>query len=74
LRTVQLTEIQKTDFNPGLLEKEYEFDGGFTELRREAERLREPVRNGLMAKLLKDPDMEAEEIRACIEDLADESL
>jgi hypothetical protein len=54
------------------LEKEYEFDGGYADMRREAERLREPVREGLIAGLLENPDMDAEEIRDCIEDLADE--
>jgi excisionase family DNA binding protein len=56
------------------LEKEYEFDGGSAELRREAERLREPVREGLIAELLKAPNMEASQIREFIEELADEHL
>ena len=56
------------------LEQEYEFGGGYSELRREAERLREPVRTRLIARLLERPTMDAVEIRRYIERLTDEDF
>jgi bisphosphoglycerate-independent phosphoglycerate mutase (AlkP superfamily) len=55
-----------------LLEKEYEFDGGYAERRREAERLRPLIREGLIDELVENPNMSADEIRESIEDQIDE--
>ena len=53
------------------LEKEYEFDGGYREMRRDADRLRPVIREALIDELVKNPDMSAEEIRGSIEDQID---
>ena len=50
------------------LEEEYEFDGGYREMRREADRLRPLIRETLIDELLENPDLSAEEIRESIED------
>jgi hypothetical protein len=50
------------------LEQEYEFDGGYGEMRREADRLRPLIREALIDELLENPDMSADEIRESIED------
>jgi excisionase family DNA binding protein len=56
------------------LQQEYEFEGGYFEMRREAERLRPLVREALIEELLENPDMSSEEIRESIEDLVEEHL
>jgi hypothetical protein len=73
-RAAELTANRHIGHIEKYLKEEYEFDGGYPEIRREAERLRGPVRDGLVAKLLKNPNMEAAAIRSCIEDLADDYL
>jgi hypothetical protein len=50
------------------LEQEYDFDGGYGERRREADRLRPLIREALIEELLENPDMSADEIRESIED------
>jgi hypothetical protein len=54
------------------LKKEYDFDGGYSEMRREADRLRPLIRKALIDELLKNPDMSADEIRESIEDQIDD--
>jgi hypothetical protein len=56
------------------LEQEYEFDGGYSEMRREAERLRPRIREMLINELLENPDMSDDEIRESIEDQIDDRL
>ena len=73
-RSAEVKASQYLNHIEEYLREEFEFRGGYFEMRREAERLREPIREGLIAKLLEDPHMEAAEIRACIEDLAEEHL
>lgn len=45
------------------LEQEYDFDGGYGEMRREAERLRPLIREALIDELLENPAMGTDEIR-----------
>jgi hypothetical protein len=56
------------------LEQEYDFDGGYSEMRREAERLRPLIREELIDELLENPGMSDEEIRESIEDQIDDAL
>jgi excisionase family DNA binding protein len=56
------------------LEREYEFDGGYVERLREAERLRPLIRKGLIDELLEHPDMSYDEIQESIEDQVDERI
>jgi hypothetical protein len=49
------------------LEQEYEFDGGYAEMRREAQRLRPLIRQALIDALVKTPSMSDDEIRTNIE-------
>ncbi len=56
------------------LEQEYEFDGGYSEMRRESERLRPLIRKMLIQELLENPDMSDDEIRESIEDQIDDRL
>lgn len=56
------------------LEKEYEFDGGYAERHREADRLRPLIREGLIDELLEHPDMSYDEIQESIEDQVDERI
>src|ERR1035438_2761399 len=56
------------------LDEEYDFDGGYAEMRREADRLRPLIREALMDKLVKNPGMSADEIRESIEDQIDEGV
>jgi hypothetical protein len=56
------------------LEAEYDFDGGYAEMRREAERLRPVIREALIDKLVKNPGMSADEIRESIEDQIDDGV
>jgi excisionase family DNA binding protein len=50
------------------LKQEFDFDGGYGEMRREADRLRLLIRETLVDELLENPDMSADEIRESIED------
>jgi hypothetical protein len=54
------------------LEQEYEFDGGWWEMRREADRLRPLVREALIDELVENPEMSSEEIRDAVEDFIDD--
>jgi excisionase family DNA binding protein len=65
---------QQLDHIARYLEREYEFDGGYIERRREAERLRPLIREALIEELLENPDMTNEEIRESIEDQIDDGL
>ena len=56
------------------LEEEYEFDGGYSEMRREADRLRPLIREALIDELVENPGMSAEEIRESIEDQIDDDV
>ena len=56
------------------LKQEYDFDGGYSEMRREADRLRPLIRKALIDELLENPDMGADEIRESIEDQIDDGL
>jgi hypothetical protein len=52
----------------------YEFDGGYGELRREADRLRPLIREALIEELLENSDLSADEIRKSIEDQIDDGV
>ena len=65
---------QQLDHIARYLEREYEFDGGYIERRREAERLRPLIREALIDELLENPDMSCDEIRATIEDQIDDDI
>jgi hypothetical protein len=56
------------------LEEEYDFDGGYAEMRRAAERLRPLIREALIDELVENPDMSADEIRESIEDQIDDGV
>jgi hypothetical protein len=56
------------------LEQEYDFDGGYREMSREADRLRPLIREALIDELLENPDMSADEIRESIEDQIDAAV
>jgi hypothetical protein len=56
------------------LEQEYEFEGGYWELRREADRLRPIVREVLVSQVLKNPEMNTDEIRESIEAQIDDDV
>ena len=56
------------------LEQEYEFDGGWFEMRREAERLRPLVREALIDELVENPELSGEDIREAIEDLINDGI
>jgi hypothetical protein len=56
------------------LREEYEFDGGYSALCRERDRLREPIREALVEELMKNRDMDADDIQRLIEELVDEEL
>src|ERR1017187_5552247 len=58
----------------GYLEDEYNFDGGYSEMRREADRLRPLIREALIDELVENPDMSADEIRESIEDQIDDDV
>jgi hypothetical protein len=53
------------------LKEEYEFDGGYSEMRRDADRVRPPIREALIDELVENPDMSDDEIRESIEDQID---
>jgi len=56
------------------LEQEYEFTGGWFELRKEAERLRPQIREALIAAILEDPDLNEQDLRDLIQDEIDGGL
>jgi hypothetical protein len=56
------------------LQQEYDFDGGYSEMRREADRLRPLVREALIDELVENPKMSADEIREGIEGQIEEHL
>ena len=56
------------------LEKEYKYDGGYSEMRRDADRLRPLIREALIDELVENPDMSADEIRESIEDQIDDGI
>ena len=56
------------------LEDEYNFDGGYAEMRREAARLRPLIREALIDELVENPDMSGDEIRESIEDQIDDGV
>jgi hypothetical protein len=56
------------------VESEYEFDGGYFEMYREASRIQEPIREALIAEITADPTMDADTIRARVEELVDDHL
>jgi excisionase family DNA binding protein len=56
------------------LEQEYDFDGGYSEIRREADRLRPLIRETLIEELLDNPDLTSEEIREAIEDFIEDEV
>jgi hypothetical protein len=56
------------------LEKEYEFDGGYSEMRRDADRLRPLIREALIDELVENPDMSDDEIRESIEGQVEDRL
>jgi hypothetical protein len=62
------------DHIPRYLEQEFEFDGGYSEMHREADRLRPLMRKALIDELLENPDMSDEEIRESIEDQIDDGI
>jgi len=62
------------DHIPRYLEQEYEFDGGYSEMHREADRLRPLIREMLIKELLENPDMSDDEIRESIEDQIEEGI
>ena len=56
------------------LEEEYEFDGEYSAMRSEADRLRPLIREALIGELVENPGMSADEIRESIEDQIDDAL
>jgi hypothetical protein len=58
---------QQLDHIARYLEREYEFDGGYLEMRGESERLRPLIRRALIEDLLKNPTMTADQMRQSIE-------
>jgi hypothetical protein len=56
------------------LEAEYEFDGGYLEMSRVADRLRPLIREALIEELMENSDMSNDEIRESIEDQIDDRL
>jgi hypothetical protein len=56
------------------LEKEYDFDGGYSEMLGERARLWPLISEALVAELIDDPDMDADDIRSRIETLVKKSV
>ena len=56
------------------LEEEYDFEGGYAEMRREADRLRPLIREAMIDELVENPAMSAEEILESIEDQIEDRL
>jgi excisionase family DNA binding protein len=73
-RAVEWKADLQLDHIARYLEKEYEFDGGYAERRREAERLRPLIRKGLIDELVENPNLSAGEIRESIEDQIDDEI
>jgi excisionase family DNA binding protein len=66
-RAAEWKADRQLDHVARFLEQEYEFDGGSSEIRREAERLRPLIREALIDELMKNPNMSDNEIRKSIE-------
>jgi hypothetical protein len=66
--TLQLSHIET------YLQREYDFSGGYFEMKREADRLRPTVLAALVEELLENPGMTAEEIRESIEDQVEDAM
>lgn len=66
--TLQLSHIET------YLQREYDFSGGYFEMKREADRLRPGVLEALIEELLENPGMTAEEIRESIEDQVEDAM
>jgi hypothetical protein len=73
-RMAEFTADLKLDHIAEYLEKEYDFDGGYREMRREADRLRPLIREALIDELLENPAMSSDEIRKIIEDQIDNGV
>jgi hypothetical protein len=73
-RAMSLKVDLQLDHIARYLEQEYEFDGGYLEVCREADRLRPLIREALIEALLENSDMNSEEIRESIEDQIDDNL
>jgi hypothetical protein len=73
-RAVAVKAELQLDHIARYLEREYDFDGGYFEMRREADRLRPLIREALIDELLENPDMSDDEIRESIEDQIDDRL
>jgi excisionase family DNA binding protein len=56
------------------LQQEYEFDGGYLEMRREADRLRKVIEPALIKELIADTEMSSEDIRDRIEELIEKHI
>ena len=56
------------------LQQEYEFDDGYFEMAQERDRLRPLISEALVAELLEDPNMDADDIRGRIEELVDDEI
>lgn len=56
------------------LQQEYDFVGGYAEMRREAERLRPPIRKTLIEELLANPNMTFDQMRKSVEGQIDDRL
>jgi hypothetical protein len=73
-RMAEFTADLKLDYIAQYLEKEYDFDGGYREMRREADRLRPLIREALIEELLENPQMSSDEIRTIIEDQIEDGV
>jgi hypothetical protein len=73
-RTVASKADRQLDHIARYLAEEYEFDGGYLEMRREVDRLRPLIREALIEELLENSDMSADEIRDNIEDQIDDGV
>ena len=56
------------------LDREYKFDGGYSEMVRERDRLRPLILEALVAEVLEDPNMDDEDIRDRIEEMIDDEM
>jgi hypothetical protein len=73
-RTAEWKVERQLDHIARYLEQEYEFDGGYAEMRRETQRLRPLIREALIDALMKTPSMSDDEIRASIEGQVDDGV
>lgn len=56
------------------LVKEFDFEGGYLEMRGEADRLRPVIRKALIEELLNNPNLTADQIRRSIEEQIDDDM